>query len=117
MRVFDGHCDTVLRLYQDGRSLFENEGHLDLVRMAAHGQWAQFFALFWDQAEKLPAPEKSLWDVFQAEYQVFTRELERNSDKLTLCRTAEEIKGAWAAGRQAALLSVEGAELLDCDLS
>ena len=117
MRVFDGHCDTVLRLYQDGRSLFENEGHLDLVRMAAHGQWAQFFALFWDQGEKLPAPEKSLWDVFQAEYQVFTRELERNSDKLTLCRTAEEIKGAWAAGRQAALLSVEGAELLDCDLS
>lgn len=116
MRVFDGHCDTILRTYQDGRGFRKNEGHLDLERMAAHGCWAQFFALFWDWGETPPEPEKSLWDVFQKEYQIFARELEQNSDVLTLCRTAGEAENAWMAGKQAAFLSVEGAELLDCDL-
>lgn len=116
MRVFDGHCDTILRAYQDGRGFRKNVGHLDLERMAAHGYWAQFFALFWDQGETPPEPEKSLWDVFQAEYQVFFKELERNSDILALCRTAGEAELAWKSGKQAAFLSVEGAELLDCDL-
>ncbi|MDE6107455.1 MAG: dipeptidase, partial [Oscillospiraceae bacterium] len=32
------------------------------------------------------------------------------------CRTAEEIESAWADGKTAALLSIEGGELLDCDL-
>lgn len=116
MRVFDGHCDTILRAYQDGRGLRKNMGHLDLTRMAAHGSWAQFFALFWDRGEMPPASEESLWDVFQAEYRIFSRELERNSDTLAFCRTAGEIEQAWAEGKQAALLSVEGAELLGCDL-
>lgn len=116
MRVFDGHCDTILRSYQGGRGFRKNEGHLDLERMAAHGYWAQFFALFWDQEEAPPEPEKSLWDVFQAECRVFFKELERNSDILALCRTAGEIETAWKQGKQVAFLSVEGAELLDCDL-
>lgn len=121
MRVFDGHCDTILQSYLDGRGFVKNQGHLDLERMARCGQWAQFFAIFWP-ARRTPVPEmhrddldKPLWDVFQAQYAIFTKELENNSDSLTFCRTAWEVEGAWAAGKQAALLSVEGAELLDCD--
>lgn len=116
MRVFDGHCDTILRAYQDNRGFRKNGGHLDLERMAAHGCWAQFFALFWDQGETPQEPERSLWDVFQKEYHIFTQELEQNSDILALCRTAGEVEKAWKQGKQVAFLSVEGAELLDCDL-
>lgn len=113
MRVFDGHCDTILRSYQDGRSFLENSGHLDLKRMAAHGCWAQFFAIFWDKEEHSGKP---LWERFREEHAVFDRQMEANRDLVRLCRTAEEAEGAWAAGKQAAFLSVEGAELLDCDL-
>lgn len=122
MRVFDGHCDTILQSYLDGRSFLKNGGHLDIERMAGNGHWAQFFAIYWP-AKPVPVSEmdredlnKPLWEVFQAQYEIFARELETHADKLVLCRTAGEIEGAWAAGKQAALLSVEGAELLDCDL-
>ena len=31
--LFDGHCDTILRCYQRGSRLAENDGHLDLARV------------------------------------------------------------------------------------
>lgn len=122
MRVFDGHCDTILQSYLDGRSFLKNGGHLDIERMAGNGHWAQFFAIFWP-AEPVPVSEmnredlnKPLWEVFQAQHEIFVRELEIHADKLVLCRTAREAEKAWKQGKQAAFLSVEGAELLDCDL-
>lgn len=112
LKVFDGHCDTISHCYRSGISLRRNEGHLDLEQIGKYAGWAQFFAIFASQKwEKDP-----LWQVAQGQYAVFCRELELNSDLVTQCRTAEEIKKAWADGKMAALLSIEGAELLDCDL-
>lgn len=113
MRIFDGHCDTILRCYRKGSGIGRNDGHLDLERMERLGHCAQFFALFWSagSAEKTPG------QAFREEYDVFCRELERNAGRVVLCRTADDAEAAWAAGRQAAFLSVEGAELLDCDLA
>ncbi len=112
MRVFDGHCDTISHCYRRGCALRENPGHLDLKRMAGYEGWAQFFAIF---ASKGHAA-KPMWDIFQEEYQAFDRELRANPDKAVFCRTAEEAEAAWNEAKQAAFLSVEGAELLDCDL-
>lgn len=113
MRIFDGHCDTILRCYRTGSGIDKNDGHLDLERMEALGQCAQFFALFWSAGSKEKTPEQA----FREEYAVFCRELERNADRIVQCRTAADIETAWAAGKQAAVLSVEGAELLGCDLA
>lgn len=112
MWVFDGHCDTISHCYRSRCALRENPGHLDLNRMAGYEGWAQFFAIF---ASKGHAA-KPMWDIFQEEYAVFDQELRTNQDKIVLCRTAQEAEMAWSEGRQAAFLSVEGAELLDCDL-
>jgi len=113
MRVFDGHCDTILRCYQNGGGFAENGGHLDLKRMERYGCWAQFFACF---GEPEDFPGKPLWQVFQEEAALFQGQMEANADRVVHCRTAVEAESAWAAGKQAAFLSVEGAELLDCDL-
>lgn len=113
-RVFDGHCDTVLRCYQQGGSFRRNNGHLDLERMAAYGGWAQFFACF---GEPEDMPGRPLYQVFQEEVALFWRELAANADLIVHCRTAAEAEAAWAQGKNAAFLSVEGAELLDCDLA
>ena len=114
MKTFDGHCDTVSRIYhhREGAGFRRSQGHLDLERMKAQGPWAQFFAIFAAKAwEKEP-----LWEVFQGQYQVFCQEVEANSDWVAHCRTAAQAEEAWAEGKQAAFLSVEGAELLDCDM-
>ncbi len=113
-RVFDGHCDTILRCYQNGGGVRKNGGHLDLERMRAYGSWAQFFACF---GEPEDMPGKPLWQVFQEEAALFRRQVEENADLLVHCRTAEEAEKAWAEGKMAAFLSAEGAELLDCDIT
>lgn len=112
MKVFDGHCDTISRVYRRGIRLRKNDGHLDLERMASAGSWAQFFAIF---ASKKHA-DRPLWEIFLGEYEAFCREMEANADLVIHCRTGEEAERAWAQGKQAAFLSVEGSELLDCSL-
>lgn len=113
MDLFDGHCDTILRCYLEGGGLRRQTGHLDLERRRGKGRWAQFFATFGSPEDM---PGRSLWEVFLEEYALFRSEMDANADLVTFCRTGAEAEAAFAAGKTAAFLSAEGAELLDCDL-
>lgn len=110
--VFDGHCDTVLKCCLEGGGFGRNPYHVDLERGRAFGRYAQFFALF-GQPEDFPGLTPR--ETFEREYALFSREMEANSAIITHCRSGEEAEAAFAAGKMAAFLSVEGAELLDCD--
>lgn len=112
MDLFDGHCDTILRCYLEGGGLRRQAGHLDLERRRGKGRWAQFFATFGSPEDM---PGRSLWEVFLEEYALFRSEMDANADLVAFCRTGEEARAAFAAGKTAAFLSAEGAELLDCD--
>ena len=114
MDLFDGHCDTILRCYLEGGGLRRQAGHLDLERRRGKGRWAQFFATFGSPEDM---PGRSLWEVFLEEYALFRSEVDANADLVAFCRTGEEARAAFAAGKTAAFLSAEGAELLDCDLN
>lgn len=113
MDLFDGHCDTILKCYLEGGGLRRQTGHLDLERRRGKGRWAQFFATFGSPEDM---PGRSLWEVFLEEYALFRSEIDANADLVTFCRTGAEAEGAFVAGKTAAFLSAEGAELLDCDL-
>ena len=116
--MFDGHCDTVLMCHQFGGSFGRNGYHVDLERAGKYRQYAQFFALF-GQPEDFPGKDlrgMTFQEIFQAEYDLFCREMESNTEVITHCRTAKEAERAFAAGKMAAFLSVEGAELLDCSV-
>ena len=113
MDLFDGHCDTILKCYLEGGGLRRQTGHLDLERRRGKGRWAQFFATFGSPEDM---PDRSLWEVFLEEYALFRSEIDANADLVTFCRTGAEAEAAFAAGKTAAFLSAEGAELLDCDL-
>ncbi len=112
-RLFDGHCDTILRCYLDGGPLRDRAGQLNLCRTRVFPRYAQFFALF-GSAEDTPGLE--LWEVLRAQYALFRWEMDRNADLIAFCRGAGEAEAAFASGRSAAFLSVEGAEMLNCDL-
>ena len=118
--LFDGHCDTLLRSwdqnspYYNGGSLRENSGHIDLLRThQALGCYCQFFAVF---GSRNTAPGMSCGEIYEQQYALFVREMEKNRDLVSHCRTAAEAVRANEAGKTAAFLAVEGAELLDCDL-
>ena len=109
---FDGHCDTISECTHRGRSLGENAGQLDLARLGRFEKAAQVFALF---APAARFPKGALFDECRRQHEVFLAELAKNADRAVQCRTGADIAGANAAGRVAALLSLEGAELIDCD--
>ncbi|WP_294548743.1 dipeptidase [uncultured Pseudoflavonifractor sp.] len=111
--LFDGHCDTISRCFERGGGIRKSDGHLDLERTASFGPYAQFFAIFGDAAAEANLTPRQL---FQEEYAIFQRELAANRDLAVHCRTAKEADAAFQAGKCAAFLSVEGAELLDCSL-
>lgn len=119
--LFDAHCDTLSRNcprhpYYAGGDLRRNSGHLDLERLhTAFAPSAQFFAVFdsWDSEESWKL--EPLYPRFQTQYALFARTMEENADLVQPCRTAAEAERANKLGKIAAFLSVEGAELLDCD--
>ena len=131
---FDAHCDTVYRCLETGETsaldygdsreeqcryyaasahLRRNGGHFDLERSRQFSRCAQFFALFHDAAE---APADGLWAQCRRMHDFFLREMADNADIVCHCRTGREVDEAAAAGKTAALLSMEGADLIDCDV-
>ena len=109
---FDAHCDTLSRCEKQGCALRENDGHLDLLRLKACRRAAQFFAIFQDGAD---APPDGMFAECKRQQTLFARELAANVDIAAPCRTAADVERANADGKVAAILSCEGAELLDCD--
>ena len=108
---FDAHCDTVSRCLETGESLCRNSGHIDLCRTKCFARYAQFFALYADAAE---TPD--LWVRCKELHDCFLREMAENAGCIMPCRTGAEVDAANRAGKCAAILSIEGADLLECKI-
>lgn len=107
--VFDAHCDTISRLLKTGESLCRNSGMVELEKTsAAFDHYCQFFALFANSAR----PHHATYEELLA---CFRRQMDANRNCVCQCRTAEEARRANCCGKAAAFVTVEGAELLDCD--
>ena len=113
MDLFDGHCDTMMRCYRYGYGIRENWGNQDLRRTSAFGRYGQFFALF---GEEVVENRVQLGEVLEAEYEIFRREMDKNQDLITFCRTGREAQEAFRQGKMAAFLSIEGADMIGCTL-
>lgn len=106
--LFDGHCDTAYELWQRGEGLLENTCHIDLRKAAAFEGYAQVFA-FCSYAAK-PAS-----DYLTKPLAVLRREVHAHRERIGFARNAAQIEALWRQGRAAALLSAEGAEVINCD--
>ena len=114
MKLFDGHCDTLLGLMGNPRSgplpagsLYENELQVDLKRGLEMEAYAQTFALFGFR-------EMGWTDIFGTLYRRFLEEAEACDSHLRFCRSRTDALKAAEEGKAAAFLSVEGAEVIDC---
>ena len=108
---FDAHCDTVHACYIHGASMRQNNGQADFERGRMFARWAQVFALYENSSR---APEDGMFALLKREHAFFETAMAENADLAVHCRTAEETESANSQGKIAAILSIEGAELLDC---
>ena len=130
LRVLDLHCDTLDRLAFHGdasvpggfaahdaripahrmATLADNDAHVSLARTEGFA-WCQCFAAF--IPDEVRGDEA--WTLFRRVQSVLERELERCGDKLAQARTIAEADAALAAGKTAAVFTVEGASFLEDD--
>ncbi|MGI5936203.1 MAG: dipeptidase [Oscillospiraceae bacterium] len=124
--LFDAHCDTITAAMKKGEGLWKNSLHLDLERLLAYSPCAQVFAIFtrpeedsaggaWD-FDRPDAPAKLLYGLYQKAAGYLLEEFDKNGDILMHCLTADDVRQARRENKIAAFISVEGAELLACDL-
>ena len=109
--VFDFHCDTALALLGEdvnqAGSLRKNNGHIDLERAKTLPGYAQCFACF-------TTPFMQEWNktspivIFERELATIQRELEENSDWISLAYSPEEILENQKKGKMSAILTLEG---------
>ena len=135
--IFDGHNDVLLKLrgaggrpalklFHDGR-----DGHIDVPRSKRGGFGGGFFAIFvpspmdreirteemnkpaYDLPLPEPIPQAEALPVVM-EMAALLMQLEAEG-ALRICRKVADIRAAWAEGKLAAILHIEGAEAIDPD--
>ena len=139
--VFDGHNDSLLRLYMDGSQQAIDAflagtatGHIDLAKAEAGnlrgGLFAMFppspkggldFSLLQGGGYEVPLPEpldKALAEAATIGMASILFRLERASNgRLRICRSVSDIRAAFAEDAMAAVLHIEGAEAIDPELA
>lgn len=130
LRVLDLHCDTLDRLALSGdpdapggfyehdagvprermSRLDDNDADISLARMAGF-RWCQCFAVFVpDQLRGAAA-----WALFERVRAFWEAEGDRCSGKLKAVRDGRGVRAAFAAGKSAGVLTVEGCSFLEDD--
>ncbi len=112
MRVFDGHCDTAFELWHRGEGLKKNTCHIDLEKCSNLDAYAQVFAFCSYAGTKLEREP-----LLSEPLRILKENICRHNDKIGFAETAGQIEALNRQGSAAALLSLEGAELIDCDLN
>ena len=112
VKYFDAHCDTIFRSYLTGEELYTNGGHVALDRAGVFEAYAQIFTFFYASKS---AKKGEMLEVTKKMHNIFTSELEKNEKLMCHCRTAEDIEKSASEGKVSAILSIEGADLLECD--
>ncbi len=110
--LFDGHCDTLLMLELTESpvgALLKNGFHVALERCENYYPQAQFFAVFGEESFF------SGGSVFERLSRRLFAEIEADQDRIAFCTCSDDAKKAHENGRLAAFMSVEGAELIDCE--
>jgi len=115
MILVDAHCDTITKIMDDGTGLLNNKCHLDLQRLKTDNNihWVQFFAAFINPQYGQAYALKRALEIIDKIYE----EANLNKHMMMICRNYNDIKRAIKNNLVAAIISIEGGEALQGDLS
>ncbi len=112
LRLFDAHCDTAYELWRRGERLARSSCHVDLQKAEDLAAYAQIFAFCSYAGEPQGMqPERLLREPLA----YLRDEVRQNAERIAFAASPEEVKALTEAGTTAALLSVEGPEVIGCD--
>ncbi len=113
MIVFDAHCDTALRLFEDKKDLLNSDCHVDLTRMKKAGKFVQTFALFVDPSASKSVEMRKASNILDE----LLCQINSYGNDIALCRNHGEIIDTIEAGKVAALISIENGGALQGDMA
>jgi len=105
MQYFDCHADTLTSMKTENETLQHNNGNLDLERVHKFAdRYGQIFAIWKDvQRQHTGSTEEE----FRRAYDKARNSLRDQEDRISFCTTSLQMKAAFAAGKDAAFLSIE----------
>ncbi len=111
-RLFDAHCDTAYELWSRGEHLARNSCHIDLEKAAPLRAYAQVFAFCSCAGAPVGrCPERLLHEPLA----YLQSEVRQNAERIAFAASPEEVTALTEAGKIAALLSIEGPEVIRSD--
>ena len=104
MKIFDAHCDTLSEIFDQKKSLLENDLHIDAKRLFRYGDYTQVFAIFIspEYRDCAMARTRALAEKFYDEIQ---------HCKIDICKNEKDLKES--KGKIKAILSLEGGEPIE----
>lgn len=114
IRVLDAHCDTAFELWRRKEPLARNSCHIDLEKAENFSAYAQVFA-FCSLSGYMKNAPITTQDLLNLPLEKLRAEVAANSERIAFACSAEEVEALGAQGKTAALLSIEGPEVIDCD--
>lgn len=109
--VIDSHCDTPSHLWDYGETLENTTAQVSLPFLQAYAGAVQFFASFTNPYEADPA--QYCWDVLRG----FCAQLQAYPDVISLVTSYEQLSERLQEGKIAAILTVEGGQVIGEDLT
>lgn len=109
--IVDGHCDTLAKAYEEGKTLLNNDLHVDFKRLYNYNAPVQFFAVWLD---KKYYPEA--FDRTNRIIDFFEDELHKNADIAAKVLNFNDILKNETEGKISALLAIEGGEAIEGSL-
>lgn len=110
--LIDGHCDTITKLMNEGKELMKNDCHIDIEKLRKYDLSVQFFAIWLNQKYYNDALNKTL------EYiDFYNNQLEKYSDFINKAETVKDIENNIKYNKISGVLSIEGGEVLEGNLS
>lgn len=113
--VLDLHCDTPMRLVEEGLDLGRRhaDGQLDIPRMREGGVTGVFFSIYTGAKDKTPlAAVKRALEIIDA----VVEEVRRHPNELVLGTSSDEIVAAKQVGKIAIFMGVEGGHMIDSSI-
>lgn len=107
--LIDLHCDTIMKVHQKTeKSLYQNNGHIDLLKLKEADALAQFFALYVDLSQT-NQPFQTVLDMIDVYYQ----EVRQNEHLIDTAYTYDDIFKIREQGKIAGVITVEEGGVLE----
>jgi len=104
MKLFDLHCDTITECCKNNLEIKNNNLHISLDKADYLPDWCQLFAIWMPNEFRGSAA----LEYFDNVYNYFIKQMEKNEDKISFCKSGEDINTALRLNKRASLLTVEG---------